>query len=159
MTDRALRRYTKAEVDAALDQVEHGHLTSHAVLVLAGEVQALRLQYRSVLRCTVHNCRMFVATGGHGFTCWRCLEGARLESAVVELTAQLAAATACPSGSLVPDADGRMSCRYRPHKQAQVSALQADNDSLRNQLAQLRVEFHFLLEGCEHAFANGGEHA
>lgn len=144
-----LKRYTKPEVDAALEETERNATTPHGQIVLAGEVHALRLQYRAVGRCTVHNCRMQIQAGGTRFECWRCTEELRLEAKVAELVQQLRAVTECPAGLFERDEHGQVHCRYRWLKQAQVDSLQAECDRLRNELAQLRVEFHFLLEGTE----------
>lgn len=151
------RRYTRSEVDAALTETERNATTPHGQIVLAAEVLALRVQYRSVMRCPAHNSRMAVGARGQ-FECWRCTEGARLERQVIELTEQLRAVTDCPAGLFERDEHGQAHCRYRWLKQAQVDALQAENDRLRNELAQLRVEFHFLLEGCEPLAACEHEH-
>lgn len=77
-----MTRFPRAEVDAAITSTDAGDYGAQAQVVLAAEVEALRLQYRTVLRCPDHGIVMYAAPDRDALECWHCNEGGRLRSLV-----------------------------------------------------------------------------
>jgi hypothetical protein len=133
-----LKRYEQAEVDAALAGTGRGVYTPHDQMVLAGEVSALREQYRVAMFCPEHAILMYVGARGTERQCWNCTEGKRLRGMVESLRLSLRVATDCPEA--LPDETGKLVCWYRSRKQAQVATLQLLATKMRDELTALRAQ-------------------
>lgn len=138
------KRYEQVEVDVALEHTGRGVHTPHDQIVLAGEVSALREQYRVALFCPEHAVLMYVGARGTERVCWNCTEGKRLRQLVESLRLSLRVATDCPEA--LPDETGKMVCWYRSRKQAQVASLQVLSEKMRNELTELRAQCRALVE-------------
>lgn len=137
-----MKRYSKQEVDWAIEQTERNYTTPHGQIVLAGEVLALRKHLRNMGRCVEHGAMLYVAPGGDTPECWRCNEAARMRQELHQLHIALQIATECPVKR-----EGDTKCTYRTIKQAQVAGLQRTIEVLRGELADTRQELLRSLRG------------